>query len=66
MEELQEILALLRENNSMLKEIVAYIRKVNDKDYVMEQDINDFVMNVVANLIAADMEGLNGDTVKRT
>lgn len=55
-ETLKEILRLQQENNKLLKEIVAYIHKVNDPDYVMEQDVNDFVMNVVANLFASDIE----------
>ena len=57
MEELlNEILRLQKENNVLLKEIVSYIRKVKDPNYVMEQDVNDFVMNVVANLFANDLE----------
>lgn len=63
MKEIQEILTLLRENNEMLKEIVTTLRKTQDPDYIMEQDINDFVMNIVANLIADDIEGINGAAV---
>lgn len=54
--ELIEILDLLRENNAMLKEILAILRKTQDPDYQMEENITDFIMNIVANLIASDIE----------
>lgn len=59
----EEILALLRENNLLLKEAVSILRKINDPDYVMEQDINDFVMNIVANMVASDLEKRNSRIV---
>lgn len=52
-------------NNIMLKELIAYIRKMQNPEYTMQQGINDFVMNVVANLIADNIEGINGNTVNR-
>lgn len=57
MEETQEILTLLRENNSMLKEIVGILRKMQDPDYLMEENTTDFLMNIVANLVASKIEG---------
>ena len=56
MEDVQEILRLLRENNEMLKEIVAILRKTQDPDYLMEENATDFIMNIVANLVASDIE----------
>lgn len=56
MEDLQEILRLLRENNEMLKEIVSVLRKIQDPDYLMEENTTDFIMNIVANLVASDIE----------
>ena len=56
MEETQEILRLLRENNEMLKEILAILRKTQDPDYIMEEDTTDFIMNIVANLVASKIE----------
>lgn len=56
MEETQEILRLLRENNAMLKEIVEILRKTQDPDYIMEENTTDFLMNIVANLVASDIE----------
>lgn len=56
MNDIQEILFLVRENNAILKELLSITRRVNDPDYVMEQDINDFIMNVVANLLANGIE----------
>lgn len=42
MEETQEILQLLRENNEMLKEIVAILWKTQDPDYIMQENTTDF------------------------
>lgn len=56
MEEIQEILSLLRENNEILKEVVSILRKTQDPDYLMEENTTDFLMNIVANLVASDIE----------
>lgn len=56
MEEVQEILWLLRENNEMLKEIVTILRKTQDPDYIMQENTTDFLMNIVANLVATKIE----------
>lgn len=53
---MEEILQLLRENNEMLKEIVTILRKIQDPDYIMEENTTDFLMNIVANLVASDIE----------
>lgn len=56
MEETQEILQLLRKNNALLKEAVTILRKLQDPEYIMEENTNDFLMNVVANLVASKIE----------
>lgn len=56
MEYAQEMLQLLRENNDMLKEVVAILRKTQDSDYIMQENTTDFLMNIVANLVASDIE----------
>lgn len=53
---MEEILQLLRENNEMLKEIVTIFRKIQDPDYIMEENTTDFLMNIVANLVASKIE----------
>lgn len=40
------------ENNQMLKEILEYIRKVDDDEYVTKKQLHDFINNVVADLFA--------------
>ena len=57
MEEIQEILSLLRENNEILKEVVSILRKTQDPDYLMEENTTDFLMNIVANFVASKIEG---------
>lgn len=49
----------------MLKEIVAILRKTQDPDYIMQENTTDFIMNIVANLIADDIEGINGQTINK-
>ena len=44
-----EELMLLRENNRMLKKICDYIDKVESKEYQLEQQFNNMLINVVAN-----------------
>nr|DAG98845.1 MAG TPA: hypothetical protein [Herelleviridae sp.] len=43
----------------MLKEIVTILRKIQDPDYIMEENTTDFLMNIVANLVASKIENLN-------
>lgn len=57
-----EALILLRENHSMLKEILELLRKTQDPDYKAEENVTDFIMNIVANLVASDIEKRNGRT----
>lgn len=41
----------VEENNRMLKEITAYIREVDDDEYINKEQVHEFVSNVVANLL---------------
>lgn len=50
-EEYSELLSLTRQNNQMLQEILAYVRKVDSKQYRDNEDMNDFCMNLVANAV---------------
>lgn len=45
-----EIIHLLRDNNRMLKEIIAYINLINSK--AEEENNYDFLRNMLANLIS--------------
>lgn len=51
-----EILTLLRENNVMLKEVLQILQKTQDPNYKSDENMTDFVMNVVANLVASNIE----------
>lgn len=52
----EESLRLLRENNAMLKEMLDILRKTQDPNFQMEENATDFFMNIVANLVANDIE----------
>lgn len=51
----KEIIALLRENNRLLKEIHSIITRRFDEKYLAEENTIDFIMNVVANIVASDL-----------
>lgn len=54
---LREILELLKENNKMLKEIIRYINYINA--HADAENNNDFVRNVVANLVSNRIPGVS-------
>ena len=54
---LKEILELLKENNKMLKEIIRYINYINA--HAETENDNDFVRNVVANLVSNRIPGIS-------
>lgn len=45
----EEILKLLKENNLMLKEIIAYINLKENKDNQVTDDFKALLINVIAN-----------------
>lgn len=69
----REILELLRENNAMLKRICAWIDKRESNEYRDSEDIKQFVMNCVANIMTSPRQscdiihpinhGLNNDQI---
>lgn len=49
----KEILELLRDNNAMLKRIYAWLDKVESNQYRDSEDMKQFLMNYVANIMTA-------------
>jgi hypothetical protein len=47
----EKIISLLEENNSLLKEILAMLKKFDSEEYQSEQDVRQFTINVSANTI---------------
>lgn len=47
----EKVISLLEENNSMLKEILSYLRKFDSKEYQSNEDIKQFCINVSANFL---------------
>lgn len=64
MDDTQEILSLLRENNSLLKELVSALREFKDPENIAKDDIKDLCMNIIANIIASDFLENEKDIVK--
>lgn len=44
----EKIISLLEENNSLLKEILAMLKKFDSEEYQSEQDVRQFTVNVSA------------------
>ena len=55
-----EELKLLRENNTMLKELLEIARNHTSPAFIQAENDNDFLMNVVANLVAKKLENKFG------
>lgn len=51
-----EVLRLLHEHNIMLREVLQILHKIQDPNYIMEDNVQDFIMNIIANLIASDID----------
>lgn len=54
---MDEILSLLRENNALLKEIVSYIRKVDNPQFKNEEEMKNMVINLLANILLLNGNG---------
>lgn len=52
---MDELLELIKENNEMLKQIIAYINYING--HANNENENDFIRNVIANLISNNLIG---------
>lgn len=51
-EKLDVIIQIVEENNAILKEIIEYVRKMQDDEYITKSSMHDFINNVVADLFA--------------
>lgn len=47
----EKIISLLEENSSLLKEILAMLKKFDSEEYQSEQDVRQFTINVSANAV---------------
>lgn len=47
----EKIISLLEENNSLLKEILAMLKKFDSEEYQSEQDVKQFTINVSADAV---------------
>lgn len=61
MVDFEDLYRLVQENNSMLKEVVEYVRKVQDKNYLSNDYSREIALNVIGNIIA---ENLSDDVVE--
>lgn len=53
-DEERELLRMVTENNIMLKSIVKYLS--NQRNNVDSENFNDFIRNILANMISTNME----------
>ena len=55
MVDLEHLYRLVQENNAMLKEILEYVRKVQDKNYISNDYSREIAFNVIGNIIADNL-----------
>ena len=65
MVDLEELYRLTQENNAMLKEILEYVRKVQDKNYLSNDYSREIALNVIGNLIAENLSDDVAENVKQ-
>ena len=65
MVDFEELYRLAKENNEMLKEILAYVRKVQSKDYLSNEYAREIAFNVIGDIIADNLEHGVIEQVKR-
>lgn len=53
-QKMEELLQLVKENNYMLKQIIAYINNINAN--ADNENNNDFIRNILANLISNQID----------
>lgn len=63
--EYSELLSLTRQNNQMLQEILAYVRKVDSPKFRDNENIQDFLMNLVANSIVEQLFENTQNNIRR-
>lgn len=56
---MEELFSLLQENNHMLKEILAILKKFDSKEYRANEDMRQFCVNVVADIFVEALESNN-------
>ena len=55
MVDFQHLYDLTKENNEMLKEILAYVRKVQSKEYLSNDYAREIAFNVIGDIIADNL-----------
>lgn len=65
MVDLEHLYRLVQENNAMLKEVVEYVRKVQDKDYLSNDYAREIAFNVIGDVIAENLESGVVEQVKQ-
>lgn len=60
----QEQETLLRECHAMLTEIVGYVRRIQSKEYIDEDTVKQFAINLAANVLVDGMEGSQKNRIK--
>lgn len=47
---------ILRETHAMLSEILSYVRKVQSSEYISNEDVKQFAINLAANVLVDGMK----------
>lgn len=57
---------LLRENHELLKEIVGYLREYRTPEYRDREDIKQFCINIVADILVDGMEESARENIRKS
>lgn len=64
-DDFQRLIRITEENNAILKEILAYVRKVQDKDYLANDYSREIAFNVIGDIIADNLNPEVANIVKK-
>ena len=54
-DDIQKLLRITEENNAMLKEILAYVQKMQDPEYVNSEWSREIAFNVIGDIVAENL-----------
>lgn len=64
-DDIQKLLRITEENNAMLKEILAYVQKMQDPEYLNSEWSREIAFNVIGDIIAENLSDSAEENIKK-
>lgn len=64
-DDFQKLLRITEENNAMLKEVVAYVRKMQAPEYVNSEWSREIAFNIIGNIIVENLSDSAEENIKK-